>query len=102
MALLDDVTAQHDLKLAEELLWEKLEGRDMDENPRLWLAFSTLRSVRIYSKSHNGIPGLRGLGLREAVELAQSIIESPPNSDRDLSIHSYRGAAEAFSVAQKN
>jgi len=102
MALLDDATAQHTLMQAEELLWEKIEGRDMDENPRLWLAFTALRSVRIYGKSSNGIPGLRGLGITESVELAQSIIYSPPSSDRDLTIHSYGKIAAAMSIAQKN
>lgn len=102
MALLDDATTQEKLKQAEALLWSKLEGRDMDESPRLWLAFTMLRSVRIYGKSSNGIPGLRGLGITEAAALAQSIIDSPPSSDRDITIHSYGKIAAAMSVAHKN
>ena len=97
--VLDDSFAQRTLKEAEELLWVQLDGANLDDNPRLWVAFTVLRSVRIYAKSGNGIPGYLGLGLREAVELAEAIIASPPRSDRDLTIHSYKQLAAGIAVA---
>ncbi len=99
LEILDDARAQRTLKEAEELLWVQLDGANLDDNPRLWVAFTVLRSVRIYAKSGNGIPGYLGLGLREAVELAEAIIASPPRSDRDLTIHSYKQLAAGIAVA---
>ena len=90
MAVLTDSAVQETLEAAEAVLWGTLEGRSMDENPRLWVAFSLLRSVRIYSKSSNGIPGYRGLGLDEAVSFAEAILEHKPSSDREIAIHSYK------------
>ena len=97
----DDARAQRSLKEAEELLWIQLDGANMDDNPRLWVAFTVLRSVRIYSKSGNSIPGYRGLGLTEALELAEAIIASPPQSDRDLTIHSYKHLASGIILADR-
>ena len=87
MAKLTDHIVQEKLTLAEELLWARLDGASLDENPRLWIAFTVLRSVRIYAKSGNSIPGYMGLGLTEALKLADAIIADPPKSDRDLVIY---------------
>lgn len=96
---LDDARVQRTLKEAEELLWVQLDGANLDDNPRLWVAFSVIRSVRIYAKSGNSIPGYSGLGLQETVELAETIIANPPKSDRDLTIHSYKQLAAGITVA---
>lgn len=96
--VLDDERAQRMLKAAEELLWVQLDGANLDDNPRLWVAFTVLRSVRIYAKSGNSIPGYMGLGLQEAVELAEAIIVNPPKSDRDLTIHSYKHLASGITL----
>lgn len=97
--VLDDERVQRTLKAAEELLWIQLDGANMDDNPRLWVAFTVLRSVRIYAKSSNSIPGYMGLDLNEAMELAEAIIANPPKSDRDLTIHSYKHLASGITLA---
>lgn len=99
LELLDDARAQRTLKEAEELIWVQLDGANLDDNPRLWVAFSVIRSVRIYAKSGNSIPGYSGLGLQETVALAEAIIANPPKSDRDLTIHSYKQLAAGITVA---
>jgi len=96
--LLDDDHVQKALTEAEEHLWSLIEGRNMDDFPRIWIAFTSLRAVRMLSKSSNGIPGLRGLGLKEALELAEAINEHKPQSDRDLNIHSYKPIAASIAV----
>jgi len=95
---LTDEHAQSVLIEAEEHLWSLIEGRNMDDFPRIWIAFTSLRAVRMLSKSSNGIPGYRGLGLREALELATAINEHKPQSDRDLTIHSYKPIAAGIAV----
>lgn len=92
---------QEEMKLAEQLLTEKLEGQHPDQNPRLGFALSLIRSVRVYSKSANGIPGLRGLGYEEARDLARVVIEFDPRTDHDLTVHSYKQAASSLTVAMK-
>lgn len=101
MAILNSAQAQLKLKLAEETLWIQLEAQNLDDNPRLWLTFSLLRAVRIYSESGNSIPGLGGLGLEEALTLAQSVIDGNPRSDKDLSIQSYGALAQSITVISK-
>jgi len=95
---LTDDRVQSSLIEAEGHLWSLIEGRNMDDSPRIWIAFTVLRSVRMLSKSSNGIPGFRGLGLKEALELADSINEHKPTSDRDLTIHSYKHLAAGIAV----
>lgn len=97
---LTDEYAQSVLIEAEEHLWSLIEGRNMDDFPRTWIAFTSLRAVRMLSKSSNGVPGLRGLGLKEALELAESINEHKPQSDRDFSIHSYKSLAAGIVVSR--
>lgn len=99
MTNLTSEASQRVLKEAEELLWVQLDGANLDDNPRLWVTFTVLRSIRIYSKSGNSIPGYMGLGLIEALELAEAIIANPPKSDRYLTIHSYKHMAAGISVA---
>lgn len=100
--VLDDDRAQRTLKTAEELLWVQLDGANLDDNPRLWVAFTVLRSVRIYAKSGNSIPGYMGLGIQEAVALAEAIIANPPKSDRDLTIHSYKHLASGITLTDRS
>lgn len=95
---LTDSIVQEALVKAESYLSSQLEGQSMDDNPRLWIAYTLLRSLRIYSKSGNSIPGLNGLGVREGYELAVDILSKKPKIDRDLSIRSYKGIALAFKV----
>lgn len=88
------------LTRAEAHLQSVIEGQFLDENPQLWVAYTVIRSVRIYSKSSNGIPGLRGLGLKETLELAEAVLEHEPRSDRDLTIHSYKSIAAGIAVGR--
>lgn len=94
---LTDGQVQQILADAIEILQRTLDGQTMEENPKLWVTLSTLWAVRAYSKSGNGIPGYRGLGLEQALETAEAIISTPPQSDRDISIHHYRFGIEVTS-----
>lgn len=91
---LTDGQVQQILAEAIETLQGTLDGQTMEENPKLWVALSTLWAVRAYSKSGNGIPGYRGLGLEQALNVAEAIISAPPKSDRDISINHYRFGIE--------
>lgn len=102
MAQLTDSIVQAKLTEAEELLWIQIDGANLDENPRLWVAFTVLRSIRIYSKSGNSIPGYMGLGLTEALELSEAIIANPPKSDRDITIHSYKYLASGITLTDRS
>lgn len=102
MALHNDSETQLILEQAERILWDLVEARPFDDNARLWLAYSTIQSVRVHSKSSNGIPGLRGLGLTEAIALAESIISDPPSAERDISIQSYRQVASSITLGTKS
>ncbi len=95
--MVDDELVQRKLRQAIEILQNTLDGQTMEENPKLWVTLSTLWAVCAYSKSSNGIPGYRGLGLEQALEIAGAIISAPPKSDRDISIHHYRFGIEVTS-----
>jgi len=94
------VSTQILLRQAEEQLSALLDGQSLDENPRLQVLRAIIISVRVYSASSNSIPGYRGLGLDEALEISREIIEFSPRSDKDLSIHSYGPAIRQFTISK--
>lgn len=93
---LTDAEAQRILLAAEKQLDAILTGSDPEDNPRLQLLLAALRAIRIYSKSGNEIPGYGGLGLHEALATAQWVLEAQPQSDREVSVFSYKGIFQQF------
>lgn len=89
MSSLTDFEVQTSFRAAEQYLAGALSGKDVEDYPKMSLALALIQNVRIFSKSSNGIPALRGMGLREAVRLAETILAEEPRTDRDLSLHKY-------------
>lgn len=87
---LTDEHVQSVFTRAEAHLQSVIDSSGGSENPKLRDAHSALRSMRIYSKSSNGIPGLRGLGLKEALEFAEGVLEHRFQSDLELAAQSYK------------
>lgn len=94
----DSKRTQNLLKDAEILLEKAMDSSFAEDNPKLQMLYALILSVRVYSASANTISGLRGLGLDEACDLAKSIIDNPPKSDRDIQIKSYRLISESLSL----
>jgi hypothetical protein len=67
------------LLLASALAVEQEKTRNEIVIMRLTIVLSSLLTLKMLSKSSNGIPGLRGLGLEEGVSLAQRIITDGVN-----------------------
>ena len=62
------------LLLASALAIEQEKTRNEIVIMRLTIVLSGLLTLKMLSKSSNGIPGLRGLGLEEGMALAQRLI----------------------------
>lgn len=102
MAVLTNGEVQKAFGDAELYLEGVLRGQDPTENPIIGVVHALIRSIRIYSSSGNEIPGYRGLGLIEMLELAQSVLETKPTSDRHLSINSYKAIALSLAVGSRS
>lgn len=90
MAALTDTEVQATLLQAEAHLAKTLQdSQDADSNPLMSLALAQLRAVRIYSKSRNEIPALQGLGLKEALLLAESVNSLQPKTDSSFRTLNY-------------
>jgi hypothetical protein len=96
----DSLSAVTQAKLleAEAILAKAVEDEPRDKSPKLQLLYSLILSVRVYSASGNSIPGLQGLGLIEAVKLAEAVVAHPALNERAAELFTYRPVAEAFSI----
>ena len=54
--------------------------------PQLLIVTTVIHSVQTLSKSCNGIPGLRGLGLENTLLLCQQILEKDVLNPRDFTL----------------
>lgn len=93
--------AQELLKEAELILREAVSKHSLEASPKLHMFYLLIATIRVYSASSNEHPGLRGLGLEEALSLAEKIVATPPKNDRDIPIHSYRSVGKAFELPKK-
>lgn len=96
--------AQRTLLEAEEVLERALEAEATvgygrrEAAPRLQFLLAALRCVRVYSASGNSIPGLGGLGLQEAAELAAELLSGPPPREATVRVSSLAPALKAVEV----
>lgn len=88
MAVLTDSGVQEKLLEGETYLRNAIDPYSI-EATRLRLILNFIATVRVYSKSGNAIPGLRGLGLKTALRLCEEALEHRPIDDRQVSIHNY-------------
>lgn len=72
------------------------------DSPILELCLALIRAMRIHSASGNGIPGYRGQGLNETVDLAKKILELKPYSDHTLNIRSFKEIALAITLGGRS
>lgn len=72
------------------------------DSPILELCLALIRAMRIHSASGNGIPGYRGQGLNETVDLAKQILELKPYSDHTLKVSSFKEIALAITLGGRS
>lgn len=96
MAVLTNSEVQEILGGAETYLDEVFLATGAGDKPVLGYIRALISSIRIHSKSGNNIPGYRGQGLREAVDLAKFILATKPISDRTVGVLSYKDALLAI------
>lgn len=104
-SVLTNDEVQHILSDAEAYLATTLEAQSSRvtlDSPILELCLALIRTVRIHSASGNGIPGYRGQGLNETVDLAKRILELKPYSDHTLNIRSFKEIALAITLGGRS
>jgi len=102
--VLTDTEVQNTLDAAITLVVEVLDEEEQKENNdltilRLTIVLSSFLTLKMLSKSSNGIPSLRGLGLDEGLTLARHFIAEGVNI-RTLSFN-HRSLFESIEIVKR-